>query len=296
MAESEKPRNPRSSLRKEFREFSFPNESPAPQTPAELKPEDLKFEPYTGARRIPVQGGDDEPTEIPVNGKPEWSLEYEEEQRRIQEAAYQFLPRSAEVQNAIGLSDGLDLVGVIAGGVLEEHYRGVLEDEEVDSYIAAALLLDAQNFDQISRNFDFTTVGIVDEIRMAEDEKIFEDMLENVTSLEPESKRVYLALQIAQLEAVQQELRAGGEPPDVEYHDDIAEMIAAAVSQGDVDGGLVRRAVNLYNEVGVASNYLTTLRMNPDNTVEVLESPGLVAEKPKKPQPPKKSPGGAKPR
>lgn len=292
MAKDEKPRNPRSSLRKEFQEFSFPDESPAPQTPAELKPEDTDFEPYTGARRIPVQGGDEGPAEIPVNRDPEWSLEYEEEQRRIQEAAYQFLPRSPEVQNAITNSDGLDLIGVIAGGVLEEHYRDRFEDEEVDSYIAAALLLDANNFDQIADIFDPLTVAIVDEIRMAEDEKIFEDMLANVTSMEPEAKRVYIALQIAQLEAVQQELRAGAEPPDVEYHDDIAEMIAAAVSQGDVDGGLVRRAVNLYNEVGVASNYLTTLRMNPDNTVEVLDSPGLVAEKPKKPQPPKKNPGG----
>lgn len=287
MAEGEKPRNPRSSLRKEFREFSFPDESPAPQTPAELKPEDLKFEPYRGDKASPpAQNG---------NTDPRWSLEYEEEQRRIQEAAYQFLPRSPEVQNAITNSDSLDLIGVIAGGVLEEHYRGRLDDDEVDSYIAAALLLDAQNYDQISPVFDALTTSIVDEIRMAEDEKVFEDMLDNVTSMEPEAKRVYIALQIAQLEAVQQELREGNDPPEVEYHDDIAEMIAAAVSQGDVDSGLVRRAVNLYNEVGVASNYLTTLRMNPDNTVEVLDSPGLVAEKPEKPKPPKKKPGGAKP-
>ena len=292
MAEVEKPRNPRSSLRKEFQEFSFPDESPARKTPDEfkpedLRPEDLKFEPYRGSNAPPPAQND--------NTDPRWSLEYEEEQRRIQEAAYQFLPRSAEVQNAITNSDGLDLIGVIAGGILEEHYRDRFDDDEVDSYIAAALLLDAQNYDEIAPVFDALTTSIVDEIRMAEDEKVFEDMLDNVTSMEPEAKRVYLALQIAQLEAVQQELREGNDPPEAEYHDDIADMIAAAVSQGDIDSGLVRRAVNLYNEVGVASNYLTTLRMNADNTVEVLETPGLIAEKPKKPQPPKKKPGGAKP-
>lgn len=296
MAEDKKPGKPKSTLRKEFREFSFPD-APLPQQPAQLKPEDA----YPGPRRIPITGGDDGPQDIPVHGAAndddtEWSLEFEEEQRRVQEAAYSFLPRRPEIQNAIELAARLDIEGVIAAGVIEEHFRGVLDDDEVDSYAAAALLVDAPNFDRISKSFSPLAVAIVDEIRMAEDEKVFEDMLANLGSMEPETKRVYMATQIAQMEAVQQDIRAGIEPPEQEYHEDMGAMIAAAAP--GTDSSLVRRAVSIFNEVSVESGYLTTLRMDKKGVVEMLDSPGLVVQKPKKPQPQKprpKNPGKKKP-
>lgn len=277
-------------LQTTFREFSLEEPKPAPRQPEPAKPEQPSdFDEYFNelARR---HAANDNDGNNPAND-PEWSLEFEEEQKRIAEAARGLLPDSPEINLAIDEASNLDMLGVVAGGILEEHFRGLQEDDVVDSFIAAALLVDAKNFDDISKKFDGLTAGIVDDILDAEDSDDPEEYVENLKKLEPESKQVFMALQIAELEVMQQEVRAGADAPSKEEQEALGDVIVAASK--DVDRGLMRRAVSLFNEVSRESELTATLTMDKDGGVELHEYPNIRANRP--PKGPKATPPKPKP-
>lgn len=264
-------------LRDSFRSFDLdPVDPPAP---AEAEPEkniyDLGFNTRDAAN-------DDAPEDDDRPSKKGWSLEEEAEQERIVEAAMGILPKRKEIRKAIEEASDLDMIRVIAAGLIESHYRGRLDPKDVDSMSAAALLVDAENFDDIFEMFDPMTAGIVDEIRMAEDIEDPDQYYDTLAQMEPESKRVFIALQLAELEASQEDLKEGRDGPYPDDHEDMAEKIAAA-SEG-VDKGMLRRAVSLFNEVSRGSGYTVNLSINKDGVVESQPFPDIpVKKEPKDP-------------
>ena len=204
------------------------------------------------------------------------------------EAARGFLPDTPEISRAIEEASDLDMVRIIAAGVLEQHFRGFIDDDEVvDSFSAAALLVDAENFENIAEQFDDLTRAIVDEIHMAEDTDDDASFLLNIGSMEPETKAVFLALQVAELQKMQQDIRDGGPAPDAEEHATLGREVAAAAT-GGMGRSLLRRAVSIYNEVSVESNLTLTLKISNDGDVELAPFPDVVAQR--QPKGPKYTP------
>ncbi|HYD17615.1 MAG TPA: hypothetical protein VEF76_03955, partial [Patescibacteria group bacterium] len=249
-SDSSKPKKP---LKSSFRSFDLFEDEPAAPQP-EPEPEADKNI-YDLGEEFDRAANDNDFEER--GNRKEWSLEFEAEQERIIDAAKYLLPKHDEILRALEEASDLNMQGVIAAGLLENHYRDRIEDEDVDSMSAAALLVDADNFDDIAGNFAPMTAGIAGEIRDAENADDMEDYLIALAQMEPESKRVFIALQVADLEAAQEDLKEGRDGPDAEDHEEMAEMISAA-SDG-VEKGLVRRAVSLFNEVSRGSGFLTNL-------------------------------------
>lgn len=265
-------------LRDSFRSFDLdPVEPPAP---AEQEPEkdlyDLGFNTRDAANDDDVPD-DDRPS------RKGWSLEEEAEQERIVQAALGILPKRKEIRRAIEEASDLDMTRVIAAGLIENHYRGRLNPKDVDSMTAAALLVDAENFDDIFESFDPLTTSIVDEIRMTDEIEDPDQYYSALSQMEPESKRVFIALQLAELEAAQEDLKEGRDGPYQDDHEAMAEDIAAA-SEG-VDKGLVRRAVSLFNEVSRNSGYTVNLTIDKDGYVQSQPFPDIpVKKEPKDPK------------
>ncbi|MBL8712524.1 MAG: hypothetical protein JNM12_06450 [Alphaproteobacteria bacterium] len=265
-------------LRDSFRSFDLdPVDPPAP---AEQEPEknlyDLGFNTRDAAN-------DDDVPEDDRPSKKGWSLEEEAEQERIAQAAMGILPKRKEIRRAIEEASDLDMTRVIAAGLIENHYRGRLNPKDVDSMTAAALLVDAENFDDIFESFDPLTTSIVDEIRMTDEIEDPEQYYSALSQMEPESKRVFIALQLAELEAAQEDLKEGRDGPYQDDHEAMAEDIAAA-SEG-VDKGLVRRAVSLFNEVSRNSGYTVNLTIDKDGYVQSQPFPDIpVKKEPKDPK------------
>lgn len=299
------------------KDFSFDGDEkvgkdlhPAPPKPeidkSKLNPDDLKFEPYRGVYgdegRIVIDSDDDDGTEIPLNGDDEEMseediFEFEQEMQREQErtfdAAGHMLPRRREIREALENISNLSMVDVITAGVIEETYRGRLNDARVDAMTAAALLIDADNFDDITGLFMPETVGMVDEIHRMMDEPDEELQLFNLRSMEPDSKRLFLANAAAGMEMTKYEMKEYGDAgPEKEQHDGFAKLIVAA-AQEDVDARIVNRAIKAYNEVSALCGHGTTIKQSPDGQFTINDQPDIVVKMPQKPQTPKK-PGPGK--
>lgn len=265
-------------LRDSFRSFDLdPVDPPAP---AEQEPEKNLYD--LGFNTRDAANDDDVPDDDRPSRKG-WSLEEEAEQERIAQAAMGILPKRKEIRRAIEEASDLDMTRVIAAGLIENHYRGRLNPKDVDSMTAAALLVDAENFDDIFESFDPLTTSIVDEIRMTDEIEDPEQYYSALSQMEPESKRVFIALQLAELEAAQEDLKEGRDGPYQDDHEAMAEDIAAA-SEG-VDKGLVRRAVSLFNEVSRNSGYTVNLTIDKDGYVQSQPFPDIpVKKEPKDPK------------
>ncbi len=284
------------SLRKEFQSFSFgePEEKPAASEPAkkaEQKPapkpqaEPAKFDPKDlEALPFPEERDDDD----------EWEDEKERlnDQEHVFEAARGMLPRRKAVRNALEDLSNLDMDSVIAAGFIEEAFRGKLKDNEVDDLTVAALCLDAQNFDDMYQELSPGAVGIVDELRMADDEEDPARRMAMLQSFERDSARVFIAFATADMKMLQHFMAEDDidapEGPSAEEHEEFGAEIAAVAQGGD--RSLVKRAVKAYNEISEALGYNPRLNLQADGKVELKPFPDLIIEK--LPEPPKpKKPG-----
>lgn len=265
-------------LRDSFKSFDL--DPVDPPTPANQETDNNIYD--LGLNNRDAANDDDAPEDDDRPSKKGWSLEEEAEQERIVEAAMGILPKRKEIRKAIEEASDLDMIRVIAAGLIENHYRGRLDPKDVDSMSAAALLVDAENFDDIFDKFDPLTGSIVDEIRMTDEIEDPDQYYTALSQMEPESKRVFIALQLAELEASQEDLKEGRDGPYQDDHEEMAEKIAAA-SDG-LDKGLVRRAVSLFNEVSRGSGYTVNLTFDNQGYVQSQPFPDIpVKKEPKDP-------------
>jgi len=280
------------------KEFSFDdNENvgkdlhpePAPDK-SKLDPEDLTFEPYRGidgnGRRISVESDDDDGTEIPLGDDEamseddlfELEQEIRQEQERTFDAAGHMLPRRREIRDALENISNLSMSDVITAGIIEETYRGRLPDARVDAMTAAALLMDADNFDDITGLFQPETVGMVDEMHRMMAEPEAEVKLLELGGMEPDSKRLFLANAAAGMEMLKYEMKEyGDEGPEKEEHDMFAKFIVAAAKE-DVDQRIVARAIKSFNEVSEMCGHGTTIKQLPGNEFAINDLPDIVVK------------------
>jgi hypothetical protein len=301
----------KTSLSKTFQDFSFgaepdapaidvrtgktalPPVSPPPAGPRLLTPEDMDFEPYRGLN--PRGGADNgwDAEEIQRQEDEMWEDKraWEAEQERIFEAAGSMFRKNRPVHGVLELLSNLEMQSVIAAGILDQQYRGRLPDARVNDMMIAALASRAANFDDICGELPPYAVGMVDELRMMADEEEEDMRLLHAANLDLDSKRVLVADMLADMNMTLQDMRGGLNGPSKEDHDALATFLKAA--SGDVDRGLVRQAVDMFNLISTATDNGTTLRQKPDGEVTISSSPDEADPGPQgtRRAPPKRQPG-----
>lgn len=280
-----------SKLQRHFQEFSL-DDTPAPASPAapkaplspeparaDLKPEDMKFKRFTG----------DEAAEEEAEER--WYAEQDEaeQQERTFEAAKGFLPRRKAIRRALDEISNLEMHAVIAAGIIEEHFRGKLQDSDVDAMTIAALTLNADNFDDIFDELPEDSVGMVDELRRAQDELDDHERLLQLAGMEDISRTVFLSFAAADLQMTLHEMAEEDDPgPTKDDHDMLGEAIVAA---GDgMNRSLLRRVTNLFNDVAAVTDNPTRLKVTKDNKVTSQPFPDIIAEKLPRPEDSPKDP------
>lgn len=290
-------------LSRKFKEFAFGEEPDAPvvdltketpkpksDAPVKLTKEDLDFVPYRGVnserRDIPIMDMDDE-DRIAREEDGAWEdRAMEAAQERTFDAAGSMFRHNHEISNVLSMLSNLEMQSVIAAGILWEQYER-LPPRRMNDMMIAALCLNAENFDDICGELTPESVGMVDELRMLGEEPDEELRLLQTQNLEPDSKRVLLALTIADMEMTLHEMRDMGDPgPDKEEHDKLASFIQALAP--GVDRSLRERAIAAYNVVSKATDNGTTLKDQPDGTITVNAMPDFEVKIDPAPQPARK--------
>ncbi|MEZ0226432.1 MAG: hypothetical protein ACAH83_17890 [Alphaproteobacteria bacterium] len=312
-------KKPDQSLSRKFKEFAFgeepdapvvevgksatPPAKPASDGPVKLTKEDLDFVPYRGMDAPPGRGGMD------IDDMDEDRIQREEDdawedrameaaQERTFEAAGAMFRHNHEISNVLSILSNLEMQSVITAGILWEQYEHLPPRRQNDMMIAA-LTLNAENFDDICGELTPETVGMVDELIMMAEERDEDLKLIQTQNLEPDSKRVLLAMTIADLEMTLHEMREMGDPgPDKAEHDKLAGFIQALAP--GVDRSLRERAIAAFNVVSVATDNGTTLKAQTDGAIAINPFPDFEvkmdpapeqARKKQQPQPKRRPPG-----
>jgi hypothetical protein len=279
-------------LSRKFQEFAFgdepdapgvdltkqtpkPKSEPKPDEPVKLTKEDLDFKPYRGMnadrREIPIMDMDDEERILREEEEAWEDRAMEEAQERTFEAAGSMFRHNHEISNVLSILSNLEMQSVIAAGILWEQYEHLPPRRQNDMMIAA-LALNAENFDDICGELTPEAVGMVDELRMMGEEPDEELRLIQTQNLEPDSKRVLLALTISDMEMTLHEMHDMGDPgPSKEEHDKLANFIQALAP--GVDRSLRERAIAAFNVISRATDNGTTLKEQPDGAIAVNAMP-----------------------
>jgi hypothetical protein len=301
-------------LSRKFKEFAFGEEpdapvvevgksasppKPATDEPVKLTKEDLDFVPYRGMN-APGRGGMDMDDEDRILREEEDAWEdraMEAAQERTFEAAGSMFRHNHEISNVLSILSNLEMQSVITAGILWEQYEHLPERRQNDMMIAA-LCLNAENFDDICGELTPESVGMVDELRMMAEEPDEELKLIQTQNLEPDSKRVLLAMTVADLEMTLHEMHDMGDPgPDKEEHDKLAAFIQALAP--GIDRSLRDRSIAAFNVISRATDNGTTLKAQPDGSIsinalpdfEVRIDPSPETRKKHQPQPKRRPPG-----
>lgn len=275
--------------------FDFDDEPAAPPAPKQQPQKQLSddFVPYR------PNGGSDAPTEYDEFGMYDddeeddsgfWGEDDDMEDDPLYNIANQLLPDRPEINLTINSIDHFDTTCLVAAGVIEEEMRDQMKDSQVDQLTAAALLVGAQNFDDIAPELSHQTVSLVDAFMAA-----VESGTPSPTyfkSLDMQTQRLMVAMMTADLEMLHKGMRDGSviAPPDYElemvgsFLADASRSAAAKPTPADIR--LMKRAARVFNEVSHALPLDVKLTAKPDgfDLVDKNAAPQEVKPKPPKPK------------
>ena len=274
--------------------FDFDDEPASPPpAPKPQKPLSDDFTPYR------PKGTSDAPTQYDEFGIYDddadeddsafWGEDDDMEDDPLYNIANQLLPDRPEINVTINSIDHFDTTCLVAAGVIEEEMRDHMKDEQVDHLTAAALLVGAQNFDDVAPELSHKTVSLVDAFMAA---------VENGTpspgyfkSLDMQTQRLMVAMMTADLEMLHKGMRDGSviAPPDYELEMVGSFLADASHSAADkptpADVRLMKRAARVFNDVSHALPLEVKLAAKPDG-YELVEKNAAPQEiKPKAPKP-----------
>lgn len=261
----------------------------APETPAK---KDISFKPYrpNGQNDRISEMTDMEDDE--ADGDSDfWGEDDDMEEDPLYNIANQLLPDRPEINVTINSIDHFDTTCLVAAGVIEEEMRGHMKDALVDQLTAGALLVGAQNFDDVAANLSHQTVSLVDAFMAA---------VENGTpsapsfkSLDMQTQRLMVAMMTADLEMLHKGMHDGSviAPPDYElemvgsFLADASRSAAAKPTPADIR--LMKRAARVFNEVSHALPLDVKLTAAADgfNLVEKNAAPAPKEIKPRQNKP-----------
>jgi len=181
-----------------------------------------------------------------------WNEGDDAEDDPLHAIANRILPDRPEINLALNLRDELDLTGLVAAGLIEEEMRGRNTDKKVDALTAAALLVDAEDFDEMTDHLSPDTVSLVDEFMAAVSAGPEHAPFE---TLSMQTQRLIVAMTTADLEMLSKGIKDGSMIAPEEYELAIMGEFLADASRsasekptaGDVR--LMKRAARAFNEV-----------------------------------------------
>lgn len=302
MAKPQKKPDPRKDADKSFlrnrvgQSFDMDDDTPStPPAPETKKPANIDFKPYRPNSNQPkrpieydefgVYDDDDE------DDNAFWGEDDDMEDDPLYNVANRILPDRPEINVTINSIANFDMTCLVAAGLIEEEMRGRTKDALVDSLTSAALLVGAENFDDVAANLSAETVSLVDSFMAA---------VENGTpstpsfqSLDMQTQRLMVAMMTADLEMLHKGMNDGYiiPPSDFELETvgrflaDASRQAAEKATSGDVR--LMKRAAKAFNEVSHALPLDVKMRQAEDLGFDLVDKSTPEPPKAAKQQPPK---------
>lgn len=261
-------------LKRDGQSFDF-DDAPASPPPARKTPEEpvskgYDFLPYRPNGDDPYisELSDSDDDDSDEHDSAFWGEDDDTEDDPLYNIANQLLPDRPEINLTINSIDHFDTTCLVAAGVIEEEMRDHMKDDLVDQLTSGALLVGAQNFDDVAANLSHKTVSLVDAFMAA-----VESGTPSPTyfkSLDMQTQRLIVAMMTADLEMLHKGMRDGSviAPPDYEL-EMVGSFLAdasrnAATKPTPADIRLMKRAANIFNEVSHALPLDVKLAAKPD--------------------------------
>ena len=300
MAKSQKKPQPEKDTEKSFllnrggQSFDLDDEpaAPAPKPQKRLSDDFVPYRPKGDTSDAPTEYDefgmyDDEDEEKDSDF---WGEDDDMEDDPLYNIANQLLPDRPEINLTINSIDHFDTTCLVAAGVIEEEMRGQMKDELVDQLTAGALLVGAQNFDDVAPELSHKTVSLVDAFMAAVESGT--PSAPSFKSLDMQTQRLMVAMMTADLEMLHKGMRDGSviAPPDYElemvgsFLADASRSAAAKPTPADIR--LMKRAARVFNDVSHALPLEVKLTAKPDgfDLVQKNDAPQEVKPKAQKPK------------
>ncbi len=281
-------------LKRGGQSFDFDDEPAAPPPKPQKRLSD-DFKPYR------PNGSSDAPTEYDEFGMYDdddeqdsdfWGEDDDMEDDPLYQIANRLLPDRPEINLTINSIDHFDTTCLVAAGVIEEEMRDHMKDELVDQLTAGALLVGAQNFDEVAANLSHKTVSLVDAFMAAVESGT--PSAPSFKTLDMQTQRLMVAMMTADLEMLHKGMKDGSviAPPDYEL-EMVGSFLAeasrsAAATPTPADIRLMKRAASIFNDVSHALPLDVKLAAKPDG-FNLVQKNAPDTPKPKStPKPPRR--------
>lgn len=248
--------------------FSFDKEEkPSPPTDTSDDESFIPFDPQkhtpTSGTRIPVTSFDLEDAEnIDIEFIP--AKEDLVPQHVILEIADQVLPNTPEVVIARENVSNMPLVALLSAVILKEEFTGRLDLDHLDRLIAAALISNADNIDDIYGLFDRRTTAIADELINMTMQEDVEDRRDEIAGFSKDAARVFAANLIGDLETIRKEIGDGAVFSDEGGSlQDLGHFIQKSMPMDKIDNRLAVRLVNTFNQTAEEQGVSTRITLRP---------------------------------
>ena len=194
-------------------------------------------------------------------------------QDTLYDLASKSLPKTPEVQKVINYGSNLDYICLLTAIAVQEELKGKVPAAKLDQLTAAALVMGAENLDDIYDLFDTKTTAIVDEFltMLMQDDR--DDRVRDIHEFSKDTKRLFFCSIIADLQVTVAGLIADTTltPPKKELK--ALGTIISRISYGDdIDQALVARAADFFNQVNDLTKYSLNLSLNDDGTADLKKT------------------------
>lgn len=199
-------------------------------------------------------------------------------QDALRDLADKALPRTPEVAKALDHREELELISLLTAVTVQEEFKGKISARDLDRLTAAALLIGANNIDEIYDQFSRATTSIADEFIMMNMQEDRDERMEEIRGFSQGAKRLLFCSIIAELNTTADGLAKGYAMAAPREGLLSVARVVAAVADG-ADAHLVAKTQALFNKVSELSGH--DLVMSSDGKLA-----GPKAKGPKGPKPP----------
>lgn len=257
-----------------------PASPPPKQQAGEEIDDDESFVPFDPKKHTPGSGTripiktfeQDEPETIDVHFTP--SEEEIVPQHIILEIADQVLPKTPETMVARENVSNMPLVALLSAVILKEEFTGRLNLDHVDRLIAAALISNADNIDNIYNLFDRRTTAIADELINMMMQEDMEDRREEIADFSKDAARVFAANLIGDLESIRKQIGDGAVFSDAGGSlQELGQFIQKSMPMDKLDNSLAVRLVNTFNQTAEEQGVPTRITLRPTGSRKSPKGP-----------------------
>ncbi len=205
----------------------------------------------------------------------------------LYDLASKSMPKTPEVQKVLDYASNLDYMCLLTAISVQEELAGKISAVKLDRLTAAALVLGAENVDDIYDLFNRETMSIVDEFLSMLMQDDGDERVVDIAEFSADTKRIFLCNIITDLQVVAAGLKAGtGEAHPMADLQALGDIVEHLSHTGDADRHLLSRVAEFFNENTTLAHYPLRLNLNADGTVEIEKFDPPAQRKGQKPPKP----------